>query len=1492
MPSISRIRFTNVVYDGGKKRYIDTTFQFDGYNGILLLENGAGKTVFVQTLIQAVLPHKTVAQRKIQETLKLENSIAHIAVEWILENEPRRYALTAVSLFLNSKDQLASQEFAYEYGPADKNSIDKLPFVRKEDGRDRPATKEEMAIYFRGVAESSMNAHFFSENDSLQAYGKYIEEHFHIIPAEWNKIAAINETEGGVEAFFDNCRTNETLVDRLLIPTVEEGIADENGTTDGGNGFVSLFEKQRDHFRKQRTLKKRIEEMRGVLERMDVYTAVQKATYDLENELGAVNGRLKTLHQRATDVLATRRATAQELAEQETHLLDQQKDLAQSLEACDVADAEAVMTSREHTYEKAQTACTEAETQLHAHDSLLQSLVYARLHKEETEAKQAEDSAAAALAELDRDDEAQTLRAQLAENGAHLRYLFQQEESACKTLRQRLETQRKHLEAAQNDEAAAAADLRKEANRITRELGKTDAAIKNAIQRMEAIEQDIFDDSLQADARTQRMTWEREKDRITAARAEDEKNLAFYTEQKAALQKALPEERSRLAQLQNDISQMAVQLSAIDGEAKNLLQQLRLVPACANMAMTTTELYQRSSFFTDQLGDNFVLEDEKKRKLTLLSRQAHRFVDQYDGAASFTADPVLEDLLETWRNDFPTLESGADAYRAAVRSGRDEDELRRLYPFWAASVITAESSVQDLLHRLAAKADVLSQPVFVLTSGELRTLLTEGKAPALPRSITPDYWNHIMDEDFRTWMEHLRANADARDKELDAQEAVCAHLKQLRASLLSFYENHAFSEYQEITTSRKEAETKAALLQKSIHESEATIEQCQQSIGNYQKLRYEHKAAQDALAHRLATLDVYERLQSEHKEHLKTQESLHREEQAVHDKLDASAKKAMQIAKDLQNVVASIHEQNSRVDAIRQRLYYEDVQASEPQETSKNYNVLAEERNRILARIDGIQANRGRLEERLAQARREQKRLAREQQRIKREAAENGLDLDEALAYPLDGAEQEQQLRDARPALLKEAKDRQHSRDQALRAFDKATGKFETTKDSYIAHYGAPIRSISGDLAEARTSFEKQQRAVIASLAACRTASKENARHVETLTKALTRLDKENVTLQFTIDRVHAILLPDEWQTDDSAVFETAAAPLLRESHAIYERVAVQREKNRQAKDSFIAYCDQHIRDERRRRHIVDGIQSKDTYEAYVDWHAAMEKTIQKSIAIAETEQKEHFSHIEHMVEHMTLYLQEIGRGLKEIAAKTRIRTENGTKDIYTIHFTEKKDSEMRTDIRSYLSSLTERLDSENFLDEDGREDSRKVKEELQKQLRTQQLLAATLGTHAVKVKCRKATSVGTFSERPYDWEESNKWSGGEVWCKNMALFLGCLNYLSEKRARIPHTKFHNRVVVADNPFGKASSDHVLDPVFFIADQLGFQIIALTAHEDGNFIRKYFPIIYSCRFADIAGGKGKVLHPDMQIQTAFFEEHNPDTLERLESYEETGLFEE
>ncbi|WP_010073649.1 hypothetical protein [Clostridium cellulovorans] len=256
MPAISKIRFTNVIYENGEKRYNDDTFQFDGHNGAILLENGGGKTVYVQTAIQAILPHAEVADRKIKNTLILENSAAHIAIEWILSERPRRYGLTAVTLFMN-KGSVDSYKYAYEYDEGDDNSIDKIPFVKESiNDKKRPATKEEIWEYYSTMSQNRINAHAFT---TIKDYHEYIEKNFKIIPSEWRKIAIINGAEGGVEAFFDACKTTGQLVDNLLIPTVEEALAGE-----GTKEFADTFEKQRDHFKKYKQLKARIEESRKV----------------------------------------------------------------------------------------------------------------------------------------------------------------------------------------------------------------------------------------------------------------------------------------------------------------------------------------------------------------------------------------------------------------------------------------------------------------------------------------------------------------------------------------------------------------------------------------------------------------------------------------------------------------------------------------------------------------------------------------------------------------------------------------------------------------------------------------------------------------------------------------------------------------------------------------------------------------------------------------------------------------------------------------------------------------------------------------------------------------------------------------------------------------------------------------------------------------------------------------------------------------------------
>ena len=48
-------------------------------------------------------------------------------------------------------------------------------------------------------------------------------------------------------------------------------------------------------------------------------------------------------------------------------------------------------------------------------------------------------------------------------------------------------------------------------------------------------------------------------------------------------------------------------------------------------------------------------------------------------------------------------------------------------------------------------------------------------------------------------------------------------------------------------------------------------------------------------------------------------------------------------------------------------------------------------------------------------------------------------------------------------------------------------------------------------------------------------------------------------------------------------------------------------------------------------------------------------------------------------------------------------------------------------------------------------------------------------------------------------------------------------------------------------------------------------MIALTAHVEGKFLRDYFPVIYSCRLRNAAGGEKQIMtkkkHPARILQS-------------------------
>lgn len=210
--------------------------------------------------------------------------------------------------------------------------------------------------------------------------------------------------------------------------------------------------------------------------------------------------------------------------------------------------------------------------------------------------------------------------------------------------------------------------------------------------------------------------------------------------------------------------------------------------------------------------------------------------------------------------------------------------------------------------------------------------------------------------------------------------------------------------------------------------------------------------------------------------------------------------------------------------------------------------------------------------------------------------------------------------------------------------------------------------------------------------------------------------------------------------------------------------------------------------------------------------------------------------------------------------------------------------------IRDYIEWILTQLESERYVKPDGSQDDMKIRKDIEMWLQSKQLLQNVMKNEAMKVSCRKVTNENKVTTRSYSWEQSNVWSGGEKWSKNMTLFLGILNYVAEKKKQNrPNTKLH-RAVILDNPFGKASSDHVLSPVFFVAEQLGFQIITLTAHAEGKFLQDYFPIIYSCRLRESNDNNKQVMTKEQWLHRAYFQDHDPVVIERLGQTEQLSLF--
>lgn len=1470
MPAISKIRLTNVVYEHGQKRYHDELFLFDGLNGAIVLENGGGKTVFIQTVLQAVIPHASLADREIKNTLYLEESPAHIAIEWIDNENPRRYVVTAVTLH-KKQNGIDSLRYVYEYGENDPHSITEMPFVKKTADGIRPSDRGEMADYYTDMEKThSLNAKTFPK--SIKSFTSYIEEQYQIIHSEWESMIKINGGEGDVEKFFDNCKKTNELVDRLLIPSVEsvmEGFKEQ--------GFAETFENRRAEFKKFKELKETIEQSKQLNNELKIYVDHFRKTEDKQLSYNEVRQQAKSY------ILMLEEEMLQ--IEQDLSSLEQQwQRYNEDMEEWELKSASLDIYKQWQRWQE----FANKEQQLHAQRNELETKIetnrqhyYSLLFVEQRDVQEIEQAqlelVEQQLAQSEQQQEVADLQFQIEQVSAKIHYCFLVQ-------KQQIEEQLKNL-----NETQTVLEQRQ----------------INLGQQQQGIQADISTQKeQQASAKTSLHHIKEQMQQIKAKLvARDEESIEYLLEQWIAQSTTLDndniEYKQRLKTIQNLLNEYEQQkeerLSSIsrDGEIKATFEQqlnnmdqhqqsllAQMAALRANWSHIPS-IYEREQSSIEQIAGQIEKFERDKELKLIQERRAKRFIDDYEHQDSFFADPFVEQKLKDWSQNY-YITMGIEFVQ------QHEEELKdNVYPFWASTVITTDKEKSSLIEKLKSVQHELTYPIYILSLDEAYQVGTDYESQK--SVIEPFNWlDYQHPQTFLRYKEDMQEIAKLRENERKQTEVSLRQWQQLQQSLQEFLTKYPFSLF-------KETEEQLFNINQKIKNNQYKLENINNEL---QKLKQEHEAKQSTLAtnnsilqdlnnHRIPQATDYVQLS-------KKLPSLENDIKRCDEQLHQLYEKQTNAQKNVEDVITQLDEIQGNISnltylkkyKIEEDVLYQTVRSFESTIHDEKIEVLKRQYESIEDEIKKIQKSRGELLERLKNCR-EKIEAA---QKVMKAQLEKCPHLDQACAYPVDGAQQISTLRKQFNTMRDQQKEIEKKHTKAQVAANTEQWALDELRKKFVERF-EQMWPIEGNVVGIEDQLKQQKQQL-----------KNNARFMKQQQQQLTEQKKLNegvvqIYNQYIMvySLVDPTLVAQPLTQEQSNEFFYNKQTLTTQVISRLQQAQQQFEKAcgtlADAKEEFIYFAERNIKDPTLRKTTIDGVKSKKTFAEILEHDQLMSERIENVIQLAENTMRDHDKELQQFITYIHTHIRKLRGDLLEIPKKTRVKVNDDWKTIYKIDVPDWDDDIAKEHIQDHINWTLSQLESDRYLDETGKEDGAKVQKFLQDSFKTVPILRMVLGNQFIKVKCRKVESAYHISKTFYTWEESNRWSGGEKWSKNMALFLGLLNFIAEKSQKITTHMKRNRTVILDNPFGKASSDHVLSPVFFIADQLGFQLITLTAHAEGKFLSDYFPIVYSCRLNFLEGQSKQVLTKEQTLQTAYLRDHAPERLVRLGEKQQLSFFE-
>ena len=272
MPAIRKIRIVNFRFNDGAKLIPDEIFCTENAEGkpidtLLNLDNGGGKSVIVQLLLQPVCPKAKVQNRNISDYFQKGTDHAFVLIEWALDGSSNSL-LTGIALAASTTadDENESKTVRYytfmnDYTKVgDKLDLINLPLTERTGSHIRPMSFDDLRKYLQNRKVE------YYPSDSLRRYQKRLEE-YGILHTEWeNILVRINAVEGGITKFFEEYRTADRLLDKFIIPGVmPNDAASAEALEEMFANYADSYAGQEDNLRLQSQIKEFTERLQGIL---------------------------------------------------------------------------------------------------------------------------------------------------------------------------------------------------------------------------------------------------------------------------------------------------------------------------------------------------------------------------------------------------------------------------------------------------------------------------------------------------------------------------------------------------------------------------------------------------------------------------------------------------------------------------------------------------------------------------------------------------------------------------------------------------------------------------------------------------------------------------------------------------------------------------------------------------------------------------------------------------------------------------------------------------------------------------------------------------------------------------------------------------------------------------------------------------------------------------------------------------------------------------